>query len=46
MQSQGKCEDMCVNYLCENEIVNTLGFQALQEFHSNVSGCKMYVETL
>lgn len=47
MQSQSKCEDVCVlNYLYENEVVNTLGFQALQEFHSNVSSCKMDVEIL
>lgn len=46
MPSQSKREDVWVNYLYENEMINTSGFQALQECHSNVSGCKMDVEIL
>jgi len=46
MQTQSNCEDVCVNYLYENEMVNTFGFKALHNFHSNVSDCKMDVEIL
>lgn len=37
-------ENVCVNYLYENKMVNTSSFQTLQEFHSDMSGCKIDVE--
>lgn len=39
-----RCENVCVNYLYENKMVNTSSFQTLQEFHSDMSGCKIDVE--
>lgn len=44
MQSQSRRENVCVNYLYKNKMVNTSSFQTLQEFHSDMSGCKIDVE--
>lgn len=43
MQSQSRHENVCVNYLYGNKMVNTSSFQTLQEFHSDMSGCKIDV---